>query len=102
MTALNQLLILVSVVMICLQTVTAALLCDDACANTSEPLAICNTTRDQGRSALSIMGFFPCNVGSYRGRALVVAAQMAASIIRGSRSLLPDYNLEIEFDNTMV
>jgi len=76
-------------------------LCDGACANASEPLAICDKARSD-RSPLAIMGFFPCNTGSFRARALTVAGQMAAAAVRSNMSLLQNYSLEMEFDNTMV
>lgn len=80
------------------------ILCDNACLNGSFtlPLAICNKTRDPGRHTLTLMGFFPCNVDSFRARALTVAGQMAALAVRRNNSLLQNYSLELAFDNTMV
>ncbi len=78
------------------------ILCDNACGDASEPLAICDKARVLGRTPLNIMGFFPCNVQDFRARALTVAGQMAALAVRSGGSILQNYSLELAFENTMV
>lgn len=78
-------------------------LCDEGCRNISTDLGICMKDRPPDRTPIYLMGFFPCNVGGFRGRGLTVAGQMATRAIRMSNTtLLQDYNLELVFDNTMV
>ena len=82
----------------------SVVLCDGACAEVQSPLslAICDKTKPPGRTTLAVMGLFPCNSSSFRARALTVAGQMAALAVRRSVSVLQNYSLELEFDNTMV
>ena len=48
------------------------------------------------------MALFPCDVPSYRGRGLPVAAQMAVRAILRNESILPNYRIDLVLSNTMV
>ena len=80
-------------------SVSSLVLCDGDCANATEP-EICLPFPD--RIPLRVMAFFPCDVPSYSGRGLPVAAQMAVRAILRNDSILPNYRIELALNNTMV
>ena len=81
-------------------SVSSLILCDGDCANATEP-EVCLPFPDD-RIPLRVMAFFPCDVPSYRGRGLPVAAQMAVRAILRNDSILPNYRIELALSNTMV
>ena len=81
------------------ENVASLKLCDGDCVNATEP-EICLPFPN--RIPLRVMAFSPCDVPSYRGRGLPVAAQMAVRAILRNESILPNYRIELSLSNTMV